>query len=88
MTNDPREIIRQTPMSAAQWIAVVLMIALNALDGFDGDVFIACGFDGGQSVCEIHQRADAHQRDHRGLGDGVRGGSVRAAESKLGFCDL
>ena len=35
MTNDPREIIRSTPMSAAQWIAVVLMIALNALDGFD-----------------------------------------------------
>jgi benzoate transport len=35
MTNDPREIIRETQMSAAQWIAVVLMIALNALDGFD-----------------------------------------------------
>jgi benzoate transport len=35
MTNDPREIIRSTPMRAAQWIAVVLMIALNALDGFD-----------------------------------------------------
>ena len=35
MNTDPREIIRQTPMSAAQWIAVVLMIALNALDGFD-----------------------------------------------------
>jgi benzoate transport len=35
MKTDPREIIRQTPMSAAQWIAVVLMIALNALDGFD-----------------------------------------------------
>lgn len=35
MTNDPREIIRQTTMSTAQWIAVVLMIALNALDGFD-----------------------------------------------------
>ncbi|WP_421854095.1 MFS transporter [Novosphingobium sp.] len=35
MNTDPREIIRATPMSAAQWIAVVLMIALNALDGFD-----------------------------------------------------
>jgi len=35
MNTDPREIIRSTPMSAAQWIAVVLMIALNALDGFD-----------------------------------------------------
>ncbi|MBX9886225.1 MAG: MFS transporter [Novosphingobium sp.] len=35
MNTDPREIIRETPMSAAQWIAVVLMIALNALDGFD-----------------------------------------------------
>jgi benzoate transport len=35
MTTDPREMIRQTPMSVQQWIAVVLMIALNALDGFD-----------------------------------------------------
>ena len=35
MNTDPREVIRQTPMSAQQWIAVVLMIALNALDGFD-----------------------------------------------------
>jgi benzoate transport len=35
MTSDPREIIRQSTMSTAQWIAVVLMIALNALDGFD-----------------------------------------------------
>ena len=35
MNTDPREIIRTAPMSAAQWIAVVLMIALNALDGFD-----------------------------------------------------
>ena len=35
MTTDPREIIRQTPMSVPQWVAVVLMIALNALDGFD-----------------------------------------------------
>ena len=35
MLNDPREVIRQSPMTARQWIAVVLMIALNALDGFD-----------------------------------------------------
>lgn len=35
MNTDPREVIRQTPMRAQQWIAVVLMIALNALDGFD-----------------------------------------------------
>lgn len=35
MNTDPREVIRQTPMSVQQWIAVVLMIALNALDGFD-----------------------------------------------------
>lgn len=35
MNTDPREIIRQTPMTTPQWVAVVLMIALNALDGFD-----------------------------------------------------
>jgi benzoate transport len=35
MKTDPREVIRHMPMSAQQWIAVVLMIALNALDGFD-----------------------------------------------------
>ena len=35
MNTDPREIIRQTPMGARQWIVVVLMVLLNALDGFD-----------------------------------------------------
>ncbi|NKJ43447.1 MULTISPECIES: MFS transporter [unclassified Novosphingobium] len=35
MLNDPREVIRQSPMGLRQWIAVTLMIALNALDGFD-----------------------------------------------------
>jgi len=35
MFNDPRDVIRQSPMGARQWIAVTLMIALNALDGFD-----------------------------------------------------
>ncbi|MFM9936787.1 MAG: MFS transporter [Novosphingobium sp.] len=35
MNSDPREVIRHMPMSTQQWIAVVLMIALNALDGFD-----------------------------------------------------
>jgi len=35
MQNDPRVIIDDNPMSARQWIVVVLMIALNALDGFD-----------------------------------------------------
>ncbi|MDP3549595.1 MAG: MFS transporter [Novosphingobium sp.] len=35
MTQTPREVIEQTPMGVRQWIAVVLMIALNALDGFD-----------------------------------------------------
>ncbi|BAK65963.1 putative aromatic acid transporter [Sphingobium sp. SYK-6] len=32
---DPREIINDSPMSVRQWIVVVLMILLNALDGFD-----------------------------------------------------
>ena len=32
---DPREIIADNPMSARQWIVVILMILLNALDGFD-----------------------------------------------------
>ncbi|MFN9952422.1 MAG: hypothetical protein ACK55I_04920, partial [bacterium] len=59
----------------------------DALDRFDGDVCIARRFDGGQSICEVHERADAHQRDHRRLGDGVRGGSVRR-DHQLGFCDL
>lgn len=35
MTQTPREVIEQAPMGVRQWIAVVLMIALNALDGFD-----------------------------------------------------
>jgi benzoate transport len=35
MLNDPREVIRHTPMGMRQWIAITLMIALNALDGFD-----------------------------------------------------
>jgi len=32
---DPRQIIDESPMSARQWIVVILMILLNALDGFD-----------------------------------------------------
>lgn len=35
MQNDPRIIIDDNGMSARQWIVVALMIALNALDGFD-----------------------------------------------------
>lgn len=35
MLHDPREVIRQSSMTVRQWIAVALMIALNALDGFD-----------------------------------------------------
>lgn len=35
MNTDPRELIRQTPMGARQWIVVILMVLLNALDGFD-----------------------------------------------------
>lgn len=35
MNDDPRAVIRNMPMGAPQWIAVALMIALNALDGFD-----------------------------------------------------
>jgi benzoate transport len=35
MQNDPRVIIDDNPMSARQWIVVALMVALNALDGFD-----------------------------------------------------
>lgn len=34
-TNDPRMIIDENPMNARQWIVIVLMIALNGLDGFD-----------------------------------------------------
>ncbi len=32
---DPRTIIDESPMVARQWIVIVLMIFLNALDGFD-----------------------------------------------------
>jgi len=32
---DPRQIIDESPMSTRQWIVVVLMVLLNALDGFD-----------------------------------------------------
>jgi len=32
---DPRQIIDENTMSARQWIVVILMVALNALDGFD-----------------------------------------------------
>ena len=32
---DPRTIIDENPMSARQWIVIVLMIFLNGLDGFD-----------------------------------------------------
>lgn len=35
MANDPRALIDHITMTARQWIAVTLMIALNALDGFD-----------------------------------------------------
>jgi MFS family permease len=34
-TNDPRIIIDDSPMNWRQWIVVALMVALNALDGFD-----------------------------------------------------
>lgn len=32
---DPRQIIDSEPMSIRQWIVVILMVLLNALDGFD-----------------------------------------------------
>ncbi len=35
VANDPRHIINETAMSARQWTVVVIMIFLNALDGFD-----------------------------------------------------
>ena len=35
MLSDPREVIRQSTMTTRQWVAIALMIALNALDGFD-----------------------------------------------------
>lgn len=34
-TADPRVLIDDTPMGTRQWIVVILMIMLNALDGFD-----------------------------------------------------
>jgi Sugar phosphate permease len=34
-SSDPIEIINESPMSWRQWIVVILMILLNALDGFD-----------------------------------------------------
>ncbi|MFV0644753.1 MAG: MFS transporter [Sphingomonadaceae bacterium] len=34
-SRDPRTIIDDNPMNVRQWIVVILMIALNALDGFD-----------------------------------------------------
>ncbi|MEJ0100588.1 MAG: MFS transporter [Pseudomonadota bacterium] len=33
--SDPRQIIDENSMSVRQWIVVILMVALNALDGFD-----------------------------------------------------
>lgn len=33
--NDPRIAIDESPMSLRQWVVVGLMVALNALDGFD-----------------------------------------------------
>ncbi len=33
--NDPRTIIDTTAMNSRQWIVIVLMVVLNALDGFD-----------------------------------------------------
>src|ERR1041385_7421263 len=35
VTNDPREIIAKSPMSAMQIAAVAVTVGLNALDGFD-----------------------------------------------------
>lgn len=35
MSQTPREVIEQTPMGVRQWIVVILMVLLNALDGFD-----------------------------------------------------
>ena len=35
MKRTPREVIEQTPMRPRQWLAVGLMVALNAIDGFD-----------------------------------------------------
>ncbi len=35
MTNDPRAIVDEAPMSRFQWGVVAIMVGLNALDGFD-----------------------------------------------------
>lgn len=35
MQNDPRIIIDDNPMGVRQWVVIALMVALNALDGFD-----------------------------------------------------
>ncbi|MBV9884877.1 MAG: MFS transporter [Sphingomonadaceae bacterium] len=35
MQNDPRAVIDDNPMGMRQWVVVLLMVALNALDGFD-----------------------------------------------------
>ncbi len=32
---DPRQILDEARMSLRQWIVVAIMVALNALDGFD-----------------------------------------------------
>jgi hypothetical protein len=34
-STDPRSILDDAPMTARQWIAVIITIFLNALDGFD-----------------------------------------------------
>ena len=34
-TNDPHVVIDENPMGVRQWAVIVLMIALNGLDGFD-----------------------------------------------------
>jgi benzoate transport len=35
MASTAKELIEDTPMAARQWIVIVLMVVLNALDGFD-----------------------------------------------------
>ena len=34
-SSNPINVINDTPMSVRQWIVVLLMVLLNALDGFD-----------------------------------------------------
>jgi MFS family permease len=48
MQNDPRIVIDDNPMGVRQWIVVALMVALNALDGFDvlSSAFAAPGISG------------------------------------------